>query len=86
MEFEKNTAEYGPDQASSVLQLNTYDRFFPLASGQLIEQSLLVYLQDSLGQVLTRDSSTHAQLSSDSVQLSGKLQAIANKGVFSFTG
>lgn len=82
--FERNTATYGHDQASGVAHLNASNEFVYLASGQVVENAVLVYLEDSLYQVVATENSVSGVLSG--LELSGKTTAVAIGGALNFTG
>ncbi|CAG9312607.1 unnamed protein product [Blepharisma stoltei] len=58
-----------------------------IASGQNIKNKLLVALVDNMNNIIRTDNTSEAELKSTNLtaQVSGKIKAIANKGIFNFS-
>eukprot|EP00347_Sterkiella_histriomuscorum_P000273 403376514 len=88
--YSENEAPYGQNYASypTKLKLINQDTNFlhSLVSGQTLEIDILIGLFDQNDQLISKDSESMAQISSNdlAVSISGNTKVIANNGVFTF--
>jgi predicted outer membrane repeat protein len=85
--FANNSAEYGPDYATSMRSPLMGGQSMEVASGQPVQGGLEVVLMDVYAQQVTTDNSSTAVLSPfASLDASGLTTTKASKGVFYFQG